>query len=172
MLSKNSLKKFKSNKFLKISLLSLYLALTFPIPFITVNSLKIISTILLIIGLFIINNITNYSVETSDNYILYKTNNISNLLGYKSWQIDWKDIKEIKSRNTSQGRNVYYLITNKLNVLIPQRIENFEDLVSIIASKTKINNHKIKAIAPLWTYKLLTLLSCLMLTGEIYAFCF
>ena len=172
MIYKNSLNTFKSNKYVKISLLSLYLALTFPLPYITVNSLKIISTILLIVGFFIINTITNYSVETSDNYILYKTNYISNLLGYKSWQIDWKDIKEIKSRNTSQGSNVYYLSTNKLNVLIPQRIEKFENLVSIIALKTRINTNKIKAIAPLWTYKLLSLLSCLMLTGEIYAFCF
>ena len=163
--------KFKTLFFVKSSLISLYLALTFPIPFISSEKLKIFSIITFVFGLMLIINITNDYVDTCDKKISYKTSLISKIFGKKNWEIFWKDIKFIKSLSTSQGSNVHYFISNQNeSFLVPQRVENFERLVSIIEDKTKLNIDKISYISPLWTYKLLTLLSIFMIIGEIIAF--
>ena len=163
--------KFKTLFFVKSSLISLYLALTIPIPFIAIDKLKILSISTFVLGLYLIINITSDYVETCNNKISYKTNFISKALGRKNWEISWKDIKLIKSQPTSQGSKVYYFNTNKGdNYLIPQRIENFERFLSIVSQNTGINIEEISYISPLWTYKLLTTLSVLMVIGEIYAF--
>ena len=163
--------KFKTLFYVKSSLISLYLALTFPIPFISSEKLKIFSIITFVFGLLLIINITNDYVNTCDKKISYKTSFISKIFGKKNWEIFWKDIKLIKSLPTSQGSNVHYFISNKNeSFLIPQRVENFERFVSIIEEKTKLNIDKLSYISPLWTYKLLTYLSIFMIMGEIIAF--
>ena len=163
--------KFKTLFFVKSSLISLYLALTFPIPFISSEKLKIFSIIAFVFGLLLIINITDDYVDICDKKISYKTSFISKIFWKKNWEIFWKDIKFIKSLPTSQGSNVHYFITNKNeSFLIPQRVENFERFVSIIEEKTKLNIDKLSYISPLWTYKILTYLSILMIMGEIIAF--
>lgn len=164
-------KKFKTLFFVKSSLISLYLALTFPIPFISSEKLKIFSIITFVFGLLLIINITNDYVDTCDKKISYKTSFISKIFGKKNWEIFWKDIKLIKSLPTSQGSNVHYFISNKNeSFLVPQRVENFERFVSIIEEKTKLNIDKLSYLSPLWTYKLLTYLSIFMIMGEIIVF--
>ena len=165
------IEKFKTLFSVKSSLISLYLALTFPIPFISSEKLKIFSIITFVFGLILIINITNDYVITCDKKISYKTSFISKIFGKKNWEIFWKDIKLIKSLPTSQGSNVHYFISNKNeSFLVPQRVENFERFVSIIEEKTKLNIDKLSYISPLWTYKLLTYLSIFMIMGEIIAF--
>ena len=165
------IEKFKTLFFVKSSLISLYLALTFHIPFISSEKFKIFSIITFVFGLLLIINITNDYVNTCDKKISYKTSFISKIFGKKDWEIFWKDIKLIKSLPTSQGSNVHYFISNKnKSFLVPQRVENFERFVSIIEEKTKLNIDKLSYISPLWTYKLLTYLSIFMIIGEIVAF--
>lgn len=165
------IEKFKTLFSVKSSLISLYLALTFPIPFISSEKLKIFSIITFVFGLLLVINITNDYVNTCDKKISYKTSFISKIFGKKNWEIFWKDIKLIKSLPTSQGSNVHYFVSNKNECfLVPQRVENFERFISIIEEKTKLNIDKLSYISPLWTYKLLTYLSIFMIMGEIIAF--
>ena len=165
------IEKFKTIFFVKSSLITLYLALTIPIPFISIDQLKIISLIAFFLGLYLIINVTSDHVETCNNKISYKTSFISKILGRKNWEIPWKDIKLIKSLPTSQGSKVYYFNTNKGdNFLIPQRIENFEKFLLIVSNNTGIAINDISYISPLWTYKLLTSMSVFMIIGEIVAF--
>ena len=132
--------KFKTLFYVKSSLISLYLALTFPIPFISSEKFKIFSIITFVFGLFLIINITNDYVDICEKKISYKTSFISKIFGKKNWEIFWKDIKLIKSLQTSQGSNVHYFISNKNeSFLVPQRVENFERFVSIIEEKTNLN---------------------------------
>ena len=107
------IEKFKTLFFVKSSLISLYLALTIPIPFISIDKLKFLSIFSFVLGLYLIINITSDYVETSKNGISYKTSFISNKLGRKNWEISWKDIKSIKTLPTSQGSKVYYFNTKK-----------------------------------------------------------
>ena len=165
------IEKFKTIFFVKSSLISLYLALTIPIPFISVDKLKIFSITTFFLGLYLIINITSDYVETCSNKISYKTSLISKALGRKNWEIAWKDIKLINSLPTSQGSKVYYFSTHKNdNFLIPQRVENFEKFLLIISKNTGLAINEIYYISPLWTYKLLTLLSVVMIIGELIAF--
>ena len=165
------IEKFKTLFFVKSSLTTLYLALTIPIPFISIDQLKILSITAFVLGLYLIINITSDYVETCNNKISYKTSFISRTLGRKNWEIFWKDIKLIESLPTSQGSKVFYFNTKKGdNFLIPQRIENFEKFLLIVSKNTGIATNELSYISPLWTYKLLTFLSVLMITGELFAF--
>ena len=165
------IEKFKTLFFVKSSLISLYLALTIPLPFISIEKLKIPSIIIFALGLYLIINITSDYVETCSNKISYKSSFISKFLGKKNWEISWKDIKLIKSLPTSQGSKVYYFNTHKgENFLMPQRVENFEKFLFIVSKNTGLKINKITYISPLWTYKLLTSLSVLMIIAEILAF--
>ena len=165
------IEKFKTLFFVKSSLISLYLALTIPIPFISIDKLKFLSIFTFVLGLYLIINITSDYVETCNNRISYKTSFISKRLGRKNWQVSWKDIKSIKTLQPSQGSKVYYFNTNKGdNFLIPQRLENFKGFLLIVSKNTGIDINEISYLSPLWTYKLLTLLSVLMIIGEFFAY--
>jgi len=163
------IEKFRTLFTVKSSLISLYLALTIPIPFFAIDKLKILSIVSFTLGLYLIINITNDYVEICDDKISYKTSFISRILGKKSWEIIWKDIQSIKSLPTSQGSNVYYFNTKKgENFLVPQRVENFKKFILIVSKRTDISINQISYLSPLWTYKLLTLISSLMIVGEIF----
>ena len=165
------IKKFRTLFFVKSSLISLYLALTIPIPLISLEIFKIPSVIAFVIGLYLIISITNNYVETCDKKISYKTSFISKYFGNENWEIFWKDIVLIKSLPTSQGSKVFYFNTRKGdNFLIPQRLENLEKFLLIIRKNTKLEVSEISYLSPLWTYKLLTILSMIMIVGEIFAF--
>ena len=165
------LEKFKTLVIVKSSLISLYLALTIPIPFISIENLKIPSIITFFLGLYLIISITSDYVETCDNKISYRTSSISKCFGKENWEIFWKDVILIKSLPTSQGSKVYYFETRKGdNFLIPQRLENFKKFMIVIHRNTNINVDEIYYLSPLWTYKLLTVLSVLMIIGELFAF--
>ena len=165
------IEKYKTLFFVKGSLISLYLALTVPIPFISLDKFEIPSIVFFVLGLYLIINITSDYVETSNNKISYKSTFIGKYLGKKNWEISWEDIKLIKSLPTSQGSKVYYFNTFQGdNFLVPQRVENFEKFLLIVSSNTGIDINEISYISPLWTYKLLTLLSIMMIAGEIFAF--
>ena len=165
------IEKFKTLLPVKSSLISLYLALTIPIPLISTENLKIPSTITFILGLYLIISFTSDYVETCNDKISYKTSFVSRFFGKKNWEIFWKDISLIRSLPTSQGSKVYYFNTKKGdNYLIPQRLENFEKFKLTILKNSKLNVNEISYLSPLWTYKLLTFLSLLMIIGEIFAF--
>ena len=165
------IEKFKTLLIVKSSLISLYLALTIPMPFISIDKLKTFSIFIFFLGLYLIINITSDYVETSKNKIAYKTSFIAKTLGRKNWDISWKDIKVIKSLPTSQGSRVYYFSTNKGdNFLVPQRLQNFEKFLLIVSKNTGLDIDGLSYISPLWTYKLLTLLSVLMIISELFAF--
>ena len=165
------IEKFKTLFFVKSSLISLYLALTIPLPFISIEKLKIPSIIIFALGLYLIINITSDYVETCSTKISYKSSFISKFLGKKNWEISWKDIKLIKSLPTSQGSKVYYFYTIQGdNYLLPQRVENFEKFLFIVSENTGLDISEINYLSPLWTYKLLTLISVFMVVGELFAF--
>ena len=160
--------KFKTMIFVKSSLIFLYLSLTFPIPFISKNNLKLFSIITFFFGLFLIIDLTSDYVQTCDTKISYKTSFISKIFGKKNWEIFWDDIKLIKSFPTSQGSKVYYFITNKnQNYLVPQRLDHFDHFLLLVAKRTGLEVDNLTYISPLWTYKLLTFISILMIIGEL-----
>ena len=167
------IQKFKTRLSVKSSLISLYIALTIPIPFITSEQLKLTSLFLFIFGLLFVISITSDYVETCEKKISYRVSFISRAFGKKNWEIFWKEIKSIKSAPTSQGSKVFYFIDEQgKNLLLPQRIENFDVFLDKVQKETSINTEEICYLSPLWTYKLLTIISTLMIVGEVISFLF
>ena len=165
------IERFKTLLPVKSSLISLYIALTVPIPFISSEELKIPSLFFFILGLFLIINITSDYVETCEKKISYKVSFTSKLFGKKNWEISWEEIKSIESLPTSQGSKVFYFVDKKgKNLLVPQRIEKFNVFKEKIQENTNINTKNLFYLSPLWTYKLLTLLSVLIIISEISLF--
>ena len=163
--------KFKTLFSVKSSLISLYIALTVPIAFISTEQLKVPSLFFFIFGLFLIVNITSDYVETCEKKISYKTSLVSRAFGKKNWDINWDQIESIKSLPTSQGSKVFYFVNTKgISLLVPQRIEKFDAFLDKIHKKTNKNTEGLSYISPLWTYKLLTFLSVLVIVGEISLF--
>ena len=116
--------KFRTLFPVKSSLISLYIALTVPIPYISSEQLRMPSLFCFILGLVLIFNITSDYVETCEEKISYKTSFIARAFGKKNWDIIWEEIKSIKALPTSQGSKVFYFIDKKgKNLLIPQRID-------------------------------------------------
>ena len=89
------IEKFKTLFFVKSSLISLYLALTIPIPFISSENLKILSIITFAFGLLLIINITDDYVNTCDKKISYQTSFISRIFGKKNWEVFWLSLIHI-----------------------------------------------------------------------------
>ena len=167
------LEEFKTLFFVRCSLISLYLALTIPIPYISIKEFKIFSIVLFFLGLFLIVSITNDQVNTCDEKISYKTSFFAKFFGKNNWSISWKDIISIISSPTSQGSKVFYFTTvNGEKFLVPQRIENFNKFLIIVSEKTNLKVDQIRYLSPLWTYKILTFLSVFMIIGEIISFSF
>ena len=170
------LKDIKRNRFntlfsVKASMILLYLALTFPLIFITIDSLKLVSIFCLFFGLIFIFNIVNDYVITNENGILFNTSFLSKIFGKNSWEILWKDIVSVKSFSTSQGSKVYYFITStKKSFLVPQRLERYSEFNKILSKKINSLEEDLNYISPLWTYKVLTLISIVMFFWELYAF--
>ena len=155
----------------KSSLISLYLALTFPLVFITMDNLKLTSIICFILGLIFIIFISNDYVITSEKTIVFKTSYVSSFFGKKGWEIHWNDISTIKAFPTSQGSKVFYFITSsEKSFLLPQRIERFSEFKKILSNKINGLNIDLNYISPLWTYKLLTGISIIFILGEAYLF--
>ncbi len=165
------IEKYKTLFPVKSSLISLYIALTIPLPFISSEQLKITSLFLFIFGLLFVISITSDYVETCEKKISYKVSFISRAFGKKNWEIFWEEIKSIKSSPTSQGSKVFYFVDEKgKSLLLPQRIENFDIFLDKVYTKTSINTEEICYVSPLWTYKLLTIISIIMIFGEIISF--
>jgi len=49
-------------------------------------------------------------------------------------------------------------------------LENFEKFLLVVSKRSGIAINGISYLSPLWTYKLLTFLSALMILGELFAF--
>ena len=163
--------RFETLTVVKSSLITLYIALILPIPFLSFNQFRLLSFICFLVGLYLIFNLTNDYVIANDKNITYETSKISSLLGKKRWVLYWKDIKQIKTLATSQGSKVYYFISKEENTfLIPQRIEKFDRFIKLIEQQTNLDTNKMNYLAPLWTYKVLTTISTIMIIGEILSF--
>tara|TARA_B100000902_G_C26865454_1_gene695082 strand:- start:72 stop:596 length:525 start_codon:yes stop_codon:yes gene_type:complete len=171
MLKGKNNERFDTLLSVKSSLITLYLALTFPIIFISNDNLRVLSIICFISGFILTFNITNDFVTINENSIKLNTSLVSNFFGKKSWELFWKDISLIKTFSTSQGSKVHYFITSKnKSFLIPQRIERIGEFKEILSRKLNFFDSNFEYISPLWTYKLLTFISSFMLLGEIYLF--
>ncbi|TVP64373.1 MAG: hypothetical protein EA343_05490 [Nodularia sp. (in: Bacteria)] len=157
---------FRLSPLIWITLLSLYIALTVPLPFLAQVTDAPVSPTFLWIGISIgfvgLYAVLTERVIVDDQGIQVTYPAWVPRFFRKGWTLPWLDVKELKPRSTGQGGLVYYFLSQDGKAyLLPMRVAGFSRLVKIVETKTGINTTDVRPLAQPWMY--LILLGCTML---------
>lgn len=159
---------FRLSPLIRITLLSLYLALTVPLPFLSQVTAAPISPTFLWVGISI-GFVALYAVLTQRvivddqgiqvNYPAW----VPRFFG-QSWFLPWTEIKALKPRTTGQGGIVYYFLSQGGQAyLLPMRVAGFARFVNIVQAKTGIDTTDVRPLAQPWMYLILLGFTLLLL---------
>ena len=156
------------------TLVLLYLALVLPLPALAPEGLQPWLLAALPLGLLLVLAISSERVELDDAGLRLGHPAWCRWLLRRGWQLSWEQISGITPVATSQGGRVFYLRTSAANgagtsVLLPQRLEQFDDFLARFGQHTGLATGSIGRISPAWTYQLLAALSALMVLAELAA---
>ena len=159
---------FRLSPLIRITLLSLYLALTVPLPFLAQVTAAPTPPTLLWIGITI-GFIALYAVLTErvildDKGIQVTYPNWVPKFFRKGWSLEWSEVKELKPRTTGQGGIVYYFLSQSGKAyLLPMRVVGFAQLVRQVQAKTGIDTTDVRPLAQPWMYLFLLCFTLLLL---------
>jgi hypothetical protein len=162
----NSPSIFRISFLIRITLSSLYIALTIPLPFLAeATSAPIPAWILWIaiaIGFIFLYGALSERVILDGEKIQVAYPNWF-LFFRQGWSLAWSEIKDLKLRTTGQGGLVYYFVTHSTEraYLLPMRVAGFTRLVKLVEEKTEIDTTDIRPLSQPWMY--LILLACTLL---------
>ncbi len=151
---------FRLSPLIRITLLSLYTALTVPLPILSQVTSSPVPPALLWVGIgsgaIALYAALSERVVLSDRTIAVTYPNWVPSFFRKGWSLDWSDIKELKPRTTGQGGLVYYFLSNDgKGYLLPMRVAGFTRLVNEVQAKTGIDTKDVKPLAQPWMYLIL-----------------
>lgn len=157
---------FRISPLIRITLLSLYIALTVPLPFLSQATASPIPPALLWVGISI-GFVALYAVLSEQvilddqgiqvTYPVWVGRSLR-----KGWSLPWSEVKELKPRTTGQGGLVYYFKSQDGKAyLLPMRVAGFAQLVRQVQAKTGIDTTDVYPLAQPWMY--LALLACTFL---------
>jgi hypothetical protein len=159
---------FPLSPLIRITLLSLYIALTAPLPFLSKATASSIPPALLWIGISI-GFVALYAVLTErvilDDQGIQVTYPVwVKRLFRKGWSLPWSEVKELKPRTTGQGGLVYYFLSQDGKAyLLPMRVAGFAQLVRQVQAKTGIDTTDVYPLAQPWMYLTLLVFTVLLL---------
>ncbi|MFM8259582.1 MAG: hypothetical protein ACKN83_07130 [Vulcanococcus sp.] len=152
------------------TLLLLYLALVLPLPALAPPALRTLLLAALPLGLLVVLAITSERVELDATGLQRRYPGWSRWWLRSGWRLPWDQIQRLTPVATSQGGRVFYVGTTAgTNVLLPQRLEQFDDFLARFAQHTGLDTSSIGRISPAWTYQLLAVLSGVMVAAELLA---
>jgi hypothetical protein len=163
---------FRISPLVRITLLSLYIALTIPLPFLAEVTSAPVSPRFLILGL-VIGLIALYAL-LSEQVILddegIKVAYPRWVLGWrKGWRIAWSDVKALKPRTTGQGGLVYYFLSrDDQGYLLPMRVAGFSRFVAEVQAKTGIDTSDVRPLAQPWMYLILLVFTFFLMLVDIW----
>ena len=159
---------FHLSPLIRITLLSLYVALTVPLPFLAQVTAASVPPGLLFVGIGL-GAVALYAV-LSERVILDDRGIQVTYPGWvpsffrKGWLLPWSEVKELKPRTTGQGGLVYYFLSQSGNAyLLPMRVAGFAKLVREVQAKTGIDTTDVKPLAQPWMYLILLGFTLLLL---------
>jgi len=154
------------------TLLLLYLALVLPLAPLAPPELQVPLAAALPLGLLLVLAISSEQVRLDDEGISVTHPAWCRWLVRRGWQLPWSELRSITLVATSQGGRVFYLrAADGAAYLLPQRVERFDDFLSRFSRQSGLETDAIARISPPWTYRLLALLSGLMVSGELIVAC-
>jgi hypothetical protein len=152
---------FRISALIRITLISLYIALTIPLPFLaSVTSAPVSPKVLwigIVFGLAILYGALSERVILDEEKIKVAYPGWFAVFFRKGWSLNWSEIKTLKMRTTGQGGLVYYFITQSADraYLLPMRVAGFARLVKTIEEKTGIDTTDIRPLSQPWMYLIL-----------------
>jgi hypothetical protein len=152
---------------IRFTLIGLYLALVLPLPWQAPQELRGALGLAVGLGLVLVLAITSERVELDAEGIRVGHPAWCSWWLRRGWQLSWSSITAITPVTTSQGGRVYYLRSGDGSFLLPQRVARFEEFLQGLTSHSGLDTSGIGRISPPWTYRLLALLSGLMLVAEL-----
>jgi hypothetical protein len=159
---------FRLSPLIRITLLSLYLALTIPLPFLAAATKAPTPPSLLWVGI-VAGFIALYAVLcerviVDDQEIKVSYPKWVPRFFRKGWTLPWVNVKELKPRTTGQGGLVYYFLSNEGKAyLLPMRIVGFSRFVRLVQEKTGIDTTNVYPLAQPWMYVILLGFTMLLL---------
>ncbi len=158
---------FRLSPLIRITLLSLYVALTLPLPFLADVTNAPVPPVLLWIGIAL-GFIILYAVLTER--VILNEEGIQVVYApwvpkffRKGWFLSWSDVQQLKPRTTGQGGIVYYFLSkDEKAYLLPMRVAGFARLVRTVQEKTGIDTTDVYPLAQPWMYLILLMFTLLM----------
>ncbi|MCC5613644.1 hypothetical protein LC605_00825 [Nostoc sp. CHAB 5836] len=165
---------FRLSPLIRVTLLSLYIALTVPLPFLSqVTAAPVPPTLLWIgisIGLVALYGVLTEQVMVDDDGI--QVTYPAWIPGFfrKGWFLPWSEVKELKPRTTGQGGLVYYFLSQDGKAyLLPMRVAGFARFLEIVQAKTGIDTTDVRPLAQPWMYLILLGFTLLLLLVDGWA---
>ena len=157
---------FRLSPLIRITLLSLYVALTIPLPFLSeVTKAPVPPTALwaaIVVGAVGLYGVLCERVIVSEEGIQVTYPNWFPRVFRKGWSLPWTEVKALKPRSTGQGGLVYYFLSHSgEGYLLPMRVAGFGKLVGLVEAKTGIDTRDVRPLSQPWMY--LILLGCTLL---------
>ncbi|MGF1542331.1 MAG: hypothetical protein ACFCU5_18115 [Pleurocapsa sp.] len=152
---------FKISPIIRITLLSLYIALTLPLPFLAQFTNAPVPVWLLwsgiLFGAIALYGALSERVILDEEKIQVAYPSWVPKFFRKGWLLAWQDIKDLKLRTTGQGGLVYYFtsIQSDHAYLLPMRVAGFAKMLQIVTAKTNIDTTDIRPLAQPWMYLIL-----------------
>jgi hypothetical protein len=159
---------FRISPLIRITLFSLYISLTIPLPFLAKTTDAPVSPVLLWIGISLgaiaLLALLSEQVILDPDKIQVTYPPIIRTFIRKNWSLNWSEIKELKMRTTGQGGLVYYFVTEAKDraYLLPMRVAGFNKMVTIIQEKTSLDTSDIRPLSQPWMYFILLLFTFLL----------
>lgn len=159
---------FRLSPLIRITLLSLYVALTVPLPFLSQVTGAPVPPALLWVGLGIA-GVALYGALSERVILDDRGIQVTYPLWVprffrKGWLLPWHEVQALKPRTTGQGGLVYYFLSKSgTGYLLPMRVAGFAKLVRVVEAKTGIDTTDVRPLAQPWMYFILLGFTLLLL---------
>jgi hypothetical protein len=148
---------FYISPLIRITLSLLYISLMIPLPFLATFTHAEVPAWLLWVGIGLgfgaLQGGLSQRVVVTDRIIGVNYPIWVPTFFVKSWELTWRDIKELKMRTTGQGGLVYYFINGSgEGFLLPMRVAGFNRLVGLVQQYSSIDTTDVRPLSQPWMY--------------------
>jgi hypothetical protein len=159
---------FRLSPLIRLTLLSLYLALTIPLPFLAQRTAPYLPGWLLVaaigLGWVALYAALTERVILNDQSIQVTYPQWVPRFFRRGWSLPWSEIQALKPRSTGQGGIVYYFVSQSGQAyLLPMRVVGFARLVQQVEAKTGIDTRDVRPLSQPWMYLILLSFTILLL---------
>lgn len=165
---------FRISPLIQLTLMSLYISLVVPLPFLAAVTQAPVPPTLLWIGIALggaaLFGVLSERVRVDEEGIAVTYPAWVRAVGRRGWALQWDDITALKPRSTGQGGIVYYFLNQAEDraYLLPMRVVGFARLVRYVEAKTEIDTRDVKPLSQPWMYVILLGLTALLLLVDIW----